>query len=171
MAGEPNHGIGNAGLVLLWPFLTHYFDALGMLDRTQFRTADDRARAPYLLQLLASGDMEATDERILLNKILCGIDGAEALPNPEPAREAEVTLAGQLLGSVTQHWSKLENTTAAGLRETFLMREGMLTKHGSHWKLAVTRKTVDVLLQTLPWERSIVGLPWMQGPLYVEWEA
>jgi hypothetical protein len=74
-----------------------------------------------------------------------------------------------MLSEVIRHWSVLKNTSVAGLRETFLQREGRISPAANGWKLQIERKTVDVLLGKLPWGIGIIKLPWMNELMYVDW--
>jgi hypothetical protein len=38
------------------------------------------------------------------------------------------------------------------------------------WLLQVEAKTVDILLNQLPWGISMIKLPWMQRMLWIEWD-
>ncbi|HZD94145.1 MAG TPA: contractile injection system tape measure protein, partial [Candidatus Sulfotelmatobacter sp.] len=64
--------IGNAGAVLLWPFLGRYFQTLGLLEKNAFRSESEKNRAIHLLQYLATGKLETPEHELLLNKVLCG---------------------------------------------------------------------------------------------------
>lgn len=161
--------VDNAGLVLLAPFLERYFAALDLLRGRDFSGPAQRLRATYLTQYLACGKQEAPEPSLLLNKILCGASTAVPLDDPLPLGEAERQLTEQLLTAVIRHWSKLGNTSIAGLRETFLMRTGYLTRRDNDWALRVEPGPYDVLLQSLPWSIATIRLPWMEKPLWVQW--
>ena len=83
---------------------------------------------------------------------------------PKEKQEAE-----DLLSSVVKHWSILEGTSNDGLRGSFLIREGKLIQEGDQWRLIVEAGTFDMLLEHLPWTLSIVQTPWMENPIWVEW--
>ncbi|MBK8553377.1 MAG: hypothetical protein IPL53_20865 [Ignavibacteria bacterium] len=71
--------------------------------------------------------------------------------------------------SVIKHWSALKNTSAEGLRNTFFLRAGKLTMNEGECLLQVEQKSVDILLNKLPWGISMIKLPWMEDILKVEW--
>jgi hypothetical protein len=161
--------VDNAGLVLLWPFLGRYFQMLGLLERHAFRDAAAQSRAVHLVQYLGTGELDAPEHRLLLDKLLCGFPtGLPPEPQP-PITDAEAQLSEQLLYGVTQNWDKLRNTSIAGLREAFLQREGRLLRKDDAWSLAVSAKPYDLLLDSLPWSLSTIKLGWMPQPLYVQW--
>jgi hypothetical protein len=161
--------LDNAGLVLLAPYIERYFGALELLRGREFVGLRQRMRATYLLQYLVSGKQEAPESALLLNKILCGVGTALPLDDAEPLRAIEEQLTEQLLLAVIGHWKKLSNTSIAGLRETFLMRAGYLTRRDDDWVLQVQPGPYDVLMQSLPWSIATIRLPWMEKPLWVQW--
>jgi hypothetical protein len=67
------------------------------------------------------------------------------------------------------HWSAIGNTSVQGLRQTFLQREGYLSRKEDGWHLQVPKRTFDMLLDKLPWSISTIRLPWMETILWVEW--
>jgi hypothetical protein len=164
--------VGNAGAVLLWPFLTLYFKTLGLLtEGSQFRSEAERSRGIHLVQYLATGGFEAPEYELLLNKILCGGIVEQPLDAVSRMTEPEDRLSAQLLQSLIANWKKLGNTSIEGLRNSFLIREGRLTrkKADDSWSLVVSTKGYDVLLDSLPWRLSMIRLPWMKNLLYVKW--
>jgi len=171
-AGEPFY-IANAGAVLLWPFLSRYFQILGLLEeKDKFRSELERSRAIHLVQYLAIGQMEAPEPELLLNKILCGARPEQPLETVSPVTAEEEELSLQMLHGLLENWHKLSNTSIEGLRQSFLMREGRLVrkdKEEKSWSLVVSTKGYDVLLDSLPWRLSMIRLPWMQTMLYVKW--
>jgi hypothetical protein len=169
-AEEPFY-IGNAGAVLLWPFLARYFQGLGLLEKNTFRGEAERNRAVHLVQYLAAGTLEAPEHELLLNKVLCGVAPEQPLDPVTPVTDAEQALSEQLLHALITNWDKLRNTSVDGLRQSFLLREGRLLRKDSDgsWSLAVSTKAYDMLLDSLPWRFSTVRLPWMQTVLHVKW--
>ena len=77
--------------------------------------------------------------------------------------------SNDLLESVIGHWKALKNTSVNGLREAFLKRDGLLTKKDEGWLLQVERKTLDVLIDTIPWGYSTLKFPWNTHVIFVEW--
>ena len=67
------------------------------------------------------------------------------------------------------NWKVLGNTSVAGLRETFLQRQGRLQLRDDAWRLRVEPKAFDMLLDQLPWGFSTIKYPWMERAIYVEW--
>jgi hypothetical protein len=164
------HFAAAAGLVLLHPFLAAFFQRAGLTDgRDMFLGKEERRRAPLLAHFLATGRDDAAEPDLLLAKLLTGLPFEEPVPRWLEATEAERELAEGLLAAAIGHWQKLGNTSAAALRETFLERPGRLERQGEGWRLSVEPRTVDVLLDSLPWTISIVKTPWMSEILRVDW--
>ncbi|HVG92573.1 MAG TPA: contractile injection system tape measure protein [Alphaproteobacteria bacterium] len=169
-AGEPFY-VGNAGAILLWPFLGRYFQTLGLLENNSFRGEAEKSRAIHLVQYLATGKLEAPEHELLLNKLLCGVRPEEPLHPVTAVTEAEEDLSQQLLNSVIRTWDKIRNTSIDGLRQSFLVREGQLLRRDSDdsWMLTVSTRSYDMLLDSLPWRLSLIRQPWMQTALHVKW--
>jgi hypothetical protein len=166
--------IANAGSVLLWPFLSRYFQVLGLTElgltgKDMFRDNAAQNRALHLVQYLATGAMEAPEHQLLLNKVLCGVPPEQPIECPAPITESEARLSDELLRGVLHNWEKLRNTSIEGLRNSFLIREGSLLRNEDAWSLTVSAKGYDILLDSLPWRFSMVKLPWMNTLVHVKW--
>jgi hypothetical protein len=168
--------VANAGMVLLWPFLQRYYELLDRMRNGAFVDFDARSRAIYLLHWLASGQTARHEAGLPLAKVMCGI--APSMPLSAAGQgeldAREQSVSEELLGGVRQNWDKLRNTTAEGLRESFLMRKGRLMHDesgGGHWTLMVEAKAYDMLLDTLPWRISMIQLSWMTERLVVQWRG
>jgi hypothetical protein len=157
-------------VVILWPYLGHFFQMLDMLDNGRFRSAVEQQRGVHLLEYLVSGRIDAPEEQLLLPKLLCGLDGTDVLEAAGPLSERERDAAAGLLAAVIAHWQRLGNTSADGLRETFLRRPARLRRKDADWQLDVPARPFDVLMSGLPWALSMIRLPWMKGVLWVHWK-
>jgi hypothetical protein len=156
----------NAGLVLLHPFLPQLFDSLGIAAGEKLLKPE---RALCLLHYLGSGQLKAPEYLMVLPKVLCGVDLSTAIESDVNLTATEQEEAEGLLKAVIGHWEALRNTSADGLRGTFLLRPGKLSLRGEEWLLQVESQTCDILMQQLPWGISMVKLPWMERMLWVEW--
>jgi hypothetical protein len=166
--------INNAGLALTGPFLPHLFQALEMLHqdesgRTRLRDHETVSRAVHLLQYLVDGRTSAPEPLLVLNKILCGVSPSTPVDREIEPTTKEREVCEKLLRSMIVNWKIISNTSIAGLQETFLRRDGKLERVDGQWKLRVQRKTVDVLVDQIPWSVSIIYHGWMPQPLYVDW--
>lgn len=163
----------NAGLVLASPFLPRFFETLDMTEKgdgvTRWKTRAATAHATHLLQFLVDGRTSAPEPTLVLNKILCGLDLGTPVEAGIEITERERETSEQLLKSMIANWKVIAQSSTAALRETFLQREGKLEQHENGWKLRVQRKTLDVLVDQVPWSFSVIRLPWMPLPLYVTW--
>ncbi|MCF8243564.1 MAG: hypothetical protein K9J37_08675 [Saprospiraceae bacterium] len=159
--------IRNAGMVILWPFLQRLFDVLGIAKDGELQ---DSERAICLLQYLATGTEGDMEHELPLNKLLCGVPLEKPQSRKIQLTTDEKTTADNLLQAVISHWAALGNSTADGLRGTFLCREGKLTQNPvGGWLLRVEQRSFDVLLAKLPWSISMIKLPWMPDLITVEW--
>lgn len=159
--------VDNAGIVLLHPFLTTFFRAVGV-------AAGDTLTAPYkaivLLHYLATGETLTPEHDATLFKILCGIDIDEPIPSVVATTVDDLAEADNLLQAAVGHWDALGSTSIDGLRESFLKRTGKLgVDDDGEWRLQIEWKTYDILLDRLPWGIAHFRLPWMQAMCRVEW--
>ncbi|WP_267878400.1 contractile injection system tape measure protein [Thiocapsa marina] len=168
---EEHWFVQNAGQVLLHPFLPRFFGALELLDGDRFKTPEHACRGVHLLQYLVDANSHSREPDLLLNKILCGLQPRFPVLEGITLRSEEIELSRELLGvGVVGNWKALKNTSEDGLREAFLRRPGRLSRRDDQdWSLAVSRKTLDILLDRCPWSVSVIRLPWMQQTLYTSW--
>lgn len=168
ISGTAEIYVGNAGMVLLHPFLPAFFEELNLVKDGQIVNGQ---RAVHLLQYLATGQVNTSEFELPLNKVLCGLPLAEPLSRMIHLTQKEKKEAKKLLQAVIRHWGVLKNTSTEALQGTYLCREGKLSRRGSEdWQLQVEQKAFDVLLADLPWTISMIKLPWMQGMLWIEWQ-
>jgi len=161
--------VENAGLVLLHPFLPQFFSALKVAGDEELLQP---GRALQLLHFLATGSENVPEYELVLPKILCGLAPASFAGEPEALSDKEKEESEALLSAVTRHWDVLKNTGIDALRETYLKRNGKLTRwYDGGWLLQVESKSFDILLESLPWGISMIKLPWMPHMLRVEWFA
>jgi hypothetical protein len=162
--------VGNAGLVILWPFLGHLFTRLGLLDEDRrFTDVAARQRAAGLLQVLATQDAAPPEYLLPLNKLLCGLDVSDLFEFGPPLLESEAQECENLLEAVIAQAPILHDMSADGFRGTFLLRPGLLSMRDGMWLLRVERETFDIVLGGFPWSWEWVKLPWMEAALRVEW--
>ncbi len=172
--------ITNAGLILLWPFITRFFQTLGLVNGKIFVDEIDaeaannnqetkRERAALLLQHLADGTVEMSEHLLPLNKILCGIDLDQPLDTELILSTQEKEESENLLVAVITNNPMWKNLSPEGLQSAYLQREGVLSSRDGGWWLQVETKTHDITLDKLPWGTSVVKLPWMEHILYTEW--
>jgi hypothetical protein len=161
--------IQHAGLVLTHPFLSSLFKRLEWLRNNEFITDEIHVKAVFILHYLATGETVAAEHELLICKLLCGYPLDEPLPAEIIFTEAELQEATDMLTALIQQWDKLKNTSVAGLREGFLQRPGKLFIKNDSPYVQVESHAIDVLLDYLPWNLSMIKLPWLKEILRVEW--
>jgi hypothetical protein len=159
----------NAGLVLFWPFLTRLFEHLSFVKNGEFVNSEFKNRAVYILQYLVFNESEFPEYELVLNKILAGMLPEDHLNPFIELTEEEKNMANSLLNGLINNWEKVKSSTPEGVQETFLQREGMLRFKGDEIMLEVEKKGVDILVKSIPWNISLIKLPWMKKPMHVEW--
>ena len=156
-------------MVIFASFLPRYFEVLNMLENGQFKSEEMSSRAVLLVQHLASGIAKAPEHELILNKVLCGVPINVPVEAEIQLTDQEKEISESLLTGVRQNWGKLEGSSNDGLRQGFLMRDGQLWETDGSFKLKVEMKTMDILLDYMPWSFKLTKLSWMQKPLEVEW--
>jgi hypothetical protein len=161
--------VGNAGLVILWPFLARFFARTELLDDAGRFRSDERAmHAVVLLEQLARGVIAPDEHRLPLAKILTGRE-VDSEVDTDDVTEAEIAEADRLLRAVIDRAPILGEMPVPVFRGMFLERAGVLEVEAGGWLLRVERRTHDALLDRFPWSWSWVRLPFMGHPLRVEW--
>jgi hypothetical protein len=165
--------VNYAGLVLLHPFISPFFEATGVKETNSKVIADSKiARAAALLHFLATGQEELYEYELGLIKILLGLEPeTPLLVGQGLLQEGDREEAETVLQSVINYWSILKSTSINGLRSSFLQRSGLLRRTENGWKLQVEHQSFDMLLEHLPWSISIIKLSWMKQPLCTEWQT
>lgn len=159
--------VDNAGLVLLHPFLPRFLAGLGITVGDDLVDPD---RALCLLHHLATGEPTAPEHQLTLAKALCGVPSEMPSVADVGLTPAETAETAALLDAAIGHWDVLRGTSPDTLRLEFLRRPGVLTvTSDGDWLLRVDARTVDILLDQLPWGYSSFRLPWMSRLMMVEW--
>ena len=115
--------------MLLNPFLPRLFEALGVLSadedgRRSVAGIEAASRSVRMLQYFVDGRTDAPESDLVLNRILCGLAPATPIEPDIEVSDADRELCDSLLKAVIANWTIISSTSPAGLRETFLQREG-----------------------------------------------
>lgn len=167
-----SYRIGNAGLCLLSPWLLRLYERLGYLDpeRKEFKDTYSRIRAVFVLQYLVYGEERKYPESDLpFNCLLADLPFSVPLPRELPLTEEEKQTADGMIAGVKANWPKMDGTSVAGFRRSFILRGGRLVRHEGRWLLTVDENAYDVLLDTVPWGFRQIRLPWINGYIQVVW--
>lgn len=161
--------VSNAGLVLLNPFMKHFFTKLSLLNDDGFENIEAQIKAVHLLQYLITNSSENAEHLLPLNKILCGLDVSFPVSKKVEISESEKQICTELIEAVIKNWDKLKNISSQGFLESFVKREGILKIKEEEIFLRVERKAYDILLSQIPWSYGIIKFSWMKKLLRVEW--
>ena len=164
---QPLSFIGNAGLILLAPFLPRLFSLLELTENGTFKNRDTQIKAIFLMQYAAFGTTEYPEYELQLNKLLTGFKTGIPLPRSIALTEHEMETTHGMLQGVIQHWNKVK--TIEGLREGFLQREGKLDEKDETIELTVENKAFDMLLDSVPWNFRTTKFSWMEKTIQTNW--
>jgi hypothetical protein len=162
--------VRNAGLVLLSSFIPTLFERLGLLTASRtFVSEDAKADAVHYLQYVVTGHSSTEEAYLPLNKLLCGMQLNEPVREGiEISAEHEAIVSG-LIGAAISYWPKAGDSSVSGFRGNWLVRNGILSNKNDRWELNVEKRAYDLLIHQSPFSFSIIKLPWMREPLYVNW--
>lgn len=161
--------IQNAGLAILAPYFSRFFELLHLTEESGFRSEKALQKAIALLQYLALGREDFFEDDLHLNKVLCGVDPEFVFWLEDDLFTEDREAADLLLNAAIANAPILNDMSAAGFRSTFMLREGVLRFAGGKWMLHVEREAYDIVLDRLPWGFQILKTAWMETALYVEW--
>lgn len=161
--------VANAGMVIAAPYLPRLFGMLGLLSGNRFVDEAAAARAVHVLQFLVDGNVEPPEHVLVLNKVLCGVPLDRPVPRDIVLTADERQAVEGLIAGMIANWTAIGHTSMAGMRESFLQREGRITLERDAWKLLVEPRAFDMLLDRLPWSIATLRLPWMDRVLHVDW--
>ncbi|EPR71551.1 contractile injection system tape measure protein [Cyclobacterium qasimii] len=159
--------VSNAGLILLHPFLKPFFIDCELLDEKGQLINPETA--VHALHYLSTKKEQPFDFELVFEKYLVG------MPIDEPVLRAlilpeEIKIKTEkLLNALKVNWKSLRNTGLETIRNEFINRRGKLVFEETSDRLFVERKAQDILLDGVPWNLSLVKLPWQKKHLLVDW--
>ena len=161
--------ISNAGVIIFWPFLTLFFERSNLLRDGTFIDVAAQQRGAYLLQYLVYGAIDFPEHQLLLNKLMVGLSPAHALVPLNQVTAEEKELADSLMDGLRSNWEKVQNSSDAAIRESFLQRDRILSLNPESHKLTVTQRSLDILLDFIPWDIRRIELSWIDYSIEVFW--
>lgn len=162
--------IYNAGMVLLYPFITRLFRMLGYVKGKEFVDVEAQYKAIHMLQYIVTSRTQAPEHELLLNKVFCNFPVTEPVPFGIEFTPQELQTGESLLKGVIQNWPKMKNMTPNSLRGSFLIREGTIKEEEAKWQVVVHKQTFDILLKSIPWGYNFIRFPWSEKFITVEWK-
>jgi len=171
LSDEEKIYVPNAGVIILWPFLSRLFKNLNWIEKGKFKNRRNQEKAIKIVQFLIDEEDNPPEIILILNKVICGIEINEPLNKRIRLTKKEKSEAVYFLESIISQWEEMKNTSRTIFQDTFLKREGILYKKEDKWHLKVEHRAIDILLKKLPWGLSIVKFPWNNYLIIVEWEA
>ena len=139
------------------------------MEKREFVDNESQQKAILLSEFLVTGKTEFQESSLSLNKIICGAPLEMFVDIDLSLEKFELDICESLLKSVIKNWEKIENSSISTLRESFLIREGTLSKFGRDFNLNIQKKPYDVLLNTLPWNIRMIQTSLMKNRILVNW--
>jgi len=168
---EPERiNILNSGLILFHPYMRYAFKDLKWIgDDNKFVNSKAQQKAILFLQYMINGKSRQGEHLLVLNKLLCGWPVHLPVQTACVFSAREKQAAADILGSIKEHWSVIKNTSDRGVIDSFIERPGIVSKQDSGFLLQIERKTIDILLDSLPFGLNTIKLPWNEYIIHTEW--
>ncbi len=157
----------NAGLVLVHPFLIHFFSHCGLLDEN--KQLMNPELCVHLLHYIATGKTKQAESDMAFEKFLCDIPLYKTINRDITITKKQKEQVHNLLNAVNKNWGVLKTSSHALLRNEFLQRLGKIEKNSSGITILMEGKTQDILLRKLSWGMGLIRLPWKKEFIYVNW--
>ena len=100
---------------------------------------------------------------------MLGIELDDPMTNDYILSAEEKELGIDLLGNVIKRWDALRSVSVPGFQQTFLKRDGIVYLRDNQYLLRVEKKTVDILMEKIPWSIGVIKLSWMPKMMITEW--
>ncbi|MCB0457896.1 MAG: contractile injection system tape measure protein [Flavobacteriaceae bacterium] len=160
--------VKNAGLLLIHPFIKHFFEKLEFLSENNIKP-EKIDEAVHILHYLACKKLQPDEHALVFEKYMCHVPLHFPIKKRVTLTALQLEACEALLKAMLQHWKTLKTQNTDVLRSEFLMRKGKLKIASERDTLYIQRKTQDLLLDTLPWNFHILKIPWKQKILFINW--
>ncbi len=111
--------VENAGMVLAGPYLSMLFKKLDLLDNKAFKSHTAAEKAVHILEYMVTGEQSAPEYRLVLNKLLCGLEPARPIHKSFLLEKVQTEVVRELILSMIAHWKVLGKTSVEGFRQSF----------------------------------------------------
>jgi len=187
----------NGGLVFLSPFFNVLFSKLGFLhpETGLFKSFLFQSNAVHTLQYIINKRYSNPEWRLLLNKILCGMDYnaniySSFVFNEDTKIQKQEMLklkqqCKEVILTCIDTWKELEvlksykefknGVNVTNFTKYFLARDAMLHVFKVHYKrktlykyvIDISSRCYDEDIKTMPWDISTLFFPWSQNVIKV----
>lgn len=161
--------VSDAGVVLLWPFLSQWLSQMQLIDDGQFVDQAAQLEGARRLGWLIGIDLSERERPPSLLLALCQLPLTLQLEPQDPPHEQTQALYEDWLREVIRPNRDLHRLGVELFGQWFVHREGRLLLDEVHFGLSVDASSVDVLLRRLEWRWDRVSLPWLPRTLSVDW--
>lgn len=159
--------VENAGILLMHPFLAPLLKNLGYIKNAKQLT--EPLKAAQIVHFMATGQLECFEHEMQFAKFLCGLSSGEVMDKSMILTDEEKKEVEKVQLSALSYWKSIKSSSIPLLQNEFLKRPGKLFIDGDVKRIVVEKKTVDILMNDLPWSIGLVQLPWLKDLIHVEW--
>lgn len=165
----PQEPLSNCGIIFLYPFLPIFFKEHELLLVKEFKNKDSKIKAIQLLHYLATSKVDFLEETDLdFFKFLVGFPQEDLINFPEKLNKSEINSCLILLQSFLKNWSPMKNVSIESVQHHFIQKKGMISEKETTIEIILAEDPVDLLLDRLPYNYGMIGLPWLKKIMMVD---
>ena len=166
MKTQNNHlqkRLSNCGIVFLHPYLNPFFEAQGLVRNKKLKNRSCQIKAIQLMLYLATSTSDFTEaDELSFFQMLVEFPTNDFIVFQKPLTQKEKNDCNIVLQSLIDQWSALKSISIEGLQEQFIQREAIISDTESSIEINIETSSVDVLLDTIPFNFRNVKLPWLK---------
>lgn len=158
--------VHDGGLCFIAPFLNNFFENLSVVTHNEFVNEYQKAKAYVILQYIVNGSVDYEN----INNSLAYYFAAKPNLNIEKdvqLSESEIEECNILLHTIIGYIPNLQHLSIDSFQKEFLQREGVLYLNTN--ELTIQRKSIDVIMDNIPWNIHLIKLPWLKNIIKAEW--
>lgn len=166
---DPEKGFiaNHAGLLLLHPFMKAFCEKWELLNEDM--TLKDPDKMTHILHFMATGQEQNSEFELTFEKFLCGLNEQHVVDRNQCISEEMKDGIEELLKAVLTYWDALKSTSTTLLRNEFLKRPARIVAKDKEIRFTFERKSIDLLVDRIPWTIGFLKLPWRKEMMHIEW--
>lgn len=157
---------GDAGIILLWPYLKTFFIKNNLLEGNKTpsfidETAQLTARA--LLHYITGNILDENDDNSTgsVANILVELTPEAVVEQTVVLSKEQCASADQLVHTLISNWVALKNMASNNFKSMFLLRNARCSMNDNGFVIEVEPRAEDILLTKYPWGLGYISLPWL----------
>lgn len=166
---DPEKGFiaNHAGLLLLHPFMKAFCERWELLNED--KSLKDADKMAHILHFMATGQEQNSEFELTFEKYICGLNEDHVVDRNHVISDEMKEGIEELLKAVLSYWDALKSSSTGLLRNEFLKRPARIIAQDNEIHLTFERKSIDLLIDKIPWTIGFLKLPWRKEMIHIEW--